>query len=135
MRIWCGNDWAERHHDVALVDEEGKPLLALLAAHGAGPAQPVGPPFYRGPALSLITPAPSACRRANSYRYWETLIAQQGAWSWLIKRVSCAAILAAAYARELPHPGGGGGDRPPPCRWVATVKHHRPRPDRTPSTG
>ena len=23
MRIWCGIDWSERHHDVALVDDEG----------------------------------------------------------------------------------------------------------------
>jgi transposase len=56
MRIWCGIDWAERHHDIALVDDEGKlvakrritddaagfrTLLALLADHGAGPEQPV----------------------------------------------------------------------------------------------
>jgi transposase len=56
MRIWCGIDWAERHHDVALVDEDGKlvakrritddaagfrTLLALLVDHGAGPEQPV----------------------------------------------------------------------------------------------
>ena len=24
MRIWCGIDWAERHHDIALVDDHGK---------------------------------------------------------------------------------------------------------------
>lgn len=56
MRIWCGIDWAERHHDIALVDDNGKlvakrriaddaggfhALLALLADHGAGPDQPV----------------------------------------------------------------------------------------------
>ena len=56
MRIWCGIDWAERHHDIALVDDNGRllakrriaddaagfrALLALLADHGAGPDQPV----------------------------------------------------------------------------------------------
>ena len=50
MTVWCGIDWAERHHDVALVDDDGKllvkqriiddpagfrALLELLAAHGA----------------------------------------------------------------------------------------------------
>jgi len=24
MRIWCGIDWAERHHDIAVVDDNGK---------------------------------------------------------------------------------------------------------------
>ena len=48
MRIWCGIDWSERHHDVALVDDEGvlvakrriaesaagfRQLLELLAEH------------------------------------------------------------------------------------------------------
>src|SRR3954454_20294769 len=56
MRIWCGIDWAERHHDIALVDDNGKlvakrriaddaagfrTLLTLLADHGAGPDDPV----------------------------------------------------------------------------------------------
>ena len=50
MRVWCGIDWAERHHDVALVDDSGtllarrrigddaagfRALLELLAEHGA----------------------------------------------------------------------------------------------------
>jgi transposase len=49
-RIWCGIDWAEHHHDVALVDDDGNlvakrrigddavgftALLSLLAEHGA----------------------------------------------------------------------------------------------------
>jgi transposase len=49
-RIWCGIDWAEHHHDVALVDDDGNlvakrrigddaagfaMLLGLLAEHGA----------------------------------------------------------------------------------------------------
>lgn len=48
--IWCGIDWAERHHEVALVDDDGKliakrrigydlsgftPLLELLTEHRA----------------------------------------------------------------------------------------------------
>lgn len=56
MRIWCGIDWAERHHDIALVDDNGKlvakrriaddaagfrTLLTLLTDHGAGPDHPV----------------------------------------------------------------------------------------------
>jgi transposase len=56
MRIWCGIDWAERHHDIALVDDNGKlvakrriaddaagfrALLTLLVDHGAGPDEPV----------------------------------------------------------------------------------------------
>ena len=50
--ITCGIDWAEAHHDVALVDEEGKTrvrarvsadaagftaLLELVAEHGGSP--------------------------------------------------------------------------------------------------
>lgn len=56
MAIWCGIDWAEHHHDIALVDDGGKlitklhidddaagfaRLLTLLAEHGAGPETPV----------------------------------------------------------------------------------------------
>ena len=56
MAIWCGIDWAEHHHDIALVDDLGKliiklridddaagfaALLTLLAEHGAGPDTPV----------------------------------------------------------------------------------------------
>ena len=48
MQIWCGIDWSERHHDIALVDEDGvlvakrriaesaagfRQLLELLAEH------------------------------------------------------------------------------------------------------
>ena len=38
MRIWCGIDWAERHHDIALVDDNGK-LVAKrrIADDAAGP--------------------------------------------------------------------------------------------------
>ncbi len=52
VRVFCGIDWSERHHDVALVDESGalvvkervgddaagfRRLLELLAEHGAEP--------------------------------------------------------------------------------------------------
>lgn len=56
VKVFCGIDWAEDHHDVALVDENGtllakarisddaaglKALLDLLAAHGDTPQEPV----------------------------------------------------------------------------------------------
>jgi transposase len=56
MRIWCGIDWSERHHDVALVDDEGVlvakrriaesaagfgQLLELLAEHAESSEQPI----------------------------------------------------------------------------------------------
>ena len=56
MRIWCGIDWSERHHDVALVDDEGalvakrripesaagfRQLLELLAEHGGRSDAPI----------------------------------------------------------------------------------------------
>ncbi|MGW2787793.1 IS110 family transposase [Streptomyces populi] len=56
LTVFCGIDWAERHHDVALVDEAGTllakaritddaagyhKLLALLAEHGDSPDDPI----------------------------------------------------------------------------------------------
>jgi hypothetical protein len=56
MKVFCGIDWAERHHDVALVDAEGKllakrrigdcvegfaELLALLADAGDTAEDPI----------------------------------------------------------------------------------------------
>jgi transposase len=56
MRVWCGIDWAERHHDISLVDDQGTELTrrrisddvagftelaGLLAEHGAQSEQPV----------------------------------------------------------------------------------------------
>jgi transposase len=56
MDVFCGIDWAEDHHDIALVDRAGKllarsrisddaaglaELLALLAGHGDSPDDPV----------------------------------------------------------------------------------------------
>lgn len=51
MQRWCGIDWAEHHHDIAVVDEAGAvvdkvriedtaagftQLMDLLAVHGQG---------------------------------------------------------------------------------------------------
>ncbi|WP_420713697.1 IS110 family transposase [Streptomyces sp. WM4235] len=56
MTVFCGIDWAERHHDIALVDEAGglvakrrigddaagyRMLLDLLAEHGDSPESPI----------------------------------------------------------------------------------------------
>lgn len=56
LTVFCGIDWAERHHDVAPVDEVGTPLakaritddaagyhqlLHLLAEHGDSPDDPI----------------------------------------------------------------------------------------------
>jgi transposase len=56
VRVFCGIDWAEKHHDVALVDEAGqllakaritddavgyRKLLDLLAEHGDTEAEPI----------------------------------------------------------------------------------------------
>ncbi|MFJ3567041.1 IS110 family RNA-guided transposase [Streptomyces diastaticus] len=56
MNVYCGIDWAERHHDVALVDDSGtqlakkritddaagyRVLLELLAEHGDTPEEPI----------------------------------------------------------------------------------------------
>ena len=56
MDVYCGIDWAEDHHDIALVDRDGKllarcrisddaaglaQLLELLAGHGDSPEDPV----------------------------------------------------------------------------------------------
>ncbi|SCF02991.1 hypothetical protein GA0070607_4617 [Micromonospora coriariae] len=32
MQVYCGIDWAERHHDVALVDQDGN-LVAKKRLH------------------------------------------------------------------------------------------------------
>jgi hypothetical protein len=56
MQMWCGIDWAERHHDVAVIDDTGqlvaqtrigddavgfRQLLDLLATHGDRCAEPI----------------------------------------------------------------------------------------------
>jgi hypothetical protein len=82
LRITCGIDWAENHHDVALVDEAGKlvakrrigddvqgyqQLLALLAEAGdsAGEPVPVAVETARGLLISPGLPAPLPADRAG----------------------------------------------------------------------
>src|SRR6266581_3497227 len=42
MDVYCGIDWAEDHHDIAVADRDGKLLVACLRATGR-PACPVNP--------------------------------------------------------------------------------------------
>ena len=77
MDVFCGIDWAEDHHDIALVDRDGKllarcrisdgaaglaELLALLAEHGDSPDDPV-PVAIETPRGLLV-----ACLRAAGGR-------------------------------------------------------------------
>jgi transposase len=56
MRLWCGIDWSEKHHDIAVVDDDGRlvakqrivesaagfrELLELLAVHGRSSDEPL----------------------------------------------------------------------------------------------
>jgi transposase len=56
MRLWCGIDWAQRHHDIAVVDDDGvlvvkrriedsaagfRQLLELLAEHAQRSEAPI----------------------------------------------------------------------------------------------
>jgi hypothetical protein len=74
MDVYCGVDWAEDHHDIALVDRDGQllarrrisddaaglaQLLALLAEHGDSPDDPV-PVAIETPRGLLV-----ACLRAT----------------------------------------------------------------------
>src|SRR5262249_34508667 len=74
MDVFCGIDWAEDHHDIAIVGRDGKllarrrisddaaglaALLSLLAEHGDSPADPV--PVAIETPRGLLT----ACLRAT----------------------------------------------------------------------
>jgi transposase len=74
MDVYCGIDWAEDHHDIALVDQDGKllarrrisddaaglaQLLGLLAEHGDTPQDPI-PVAIETPRGLLV-----ACLRAT----------------------------------------------------------------------
>ena len=74
MEAYCGIDWAEDHHDIALADQDGQllarrrisddaaglaTLLALLAEHGDTPEDPV-PVAIETPRGLLV-----ACLRAT----------------------------------------------------------------------
>ena len=36
MQLWCGIDWAERHHDVSVVDEGGGTVRLRIDDTAAG---------------------------------------------------------------------------------------------------
>ena len=74
MDVYCGIDWAEDHHDIALADRDGKllarrrisddaaglaQLLGLLAEHGDSPEDPI-PVAIETPRGLLV-----ACLRAT----------------------------------------------------------------------
>ena len=79
MDVFCGIDWAEDHHDIALVDHDGQllarqrisddaaglaRLLELLAEHGDTPGDPV-PVAIETPRGLLV-----ACLRATGRRVY-----------------------------------------------------------------
>ncbi|MBE8477516.1 IS110 family RNA-guided transposase [Streptomyces justiciae] len=76
MNVYCGIDWAERHHDVALVDAAGtllakrritddaagyRVLLELLAEHGDTPENPI--PVAIETSHGLLVAALRTCNR------------------------------------------------------------------------
>src|SRR6266853_1352355 len=58
MEVFCGIDWAEDHHDIALAGRDGQ-LLALLSEHGDSAEDPV-PVAIETPRGLLV-----ACLRAT----------------------------------------------------------------------
>ena len=78
MDVYCGIDWAEDHHDIAVVDRDGKllarrrisddagglaTLLALLAEHGDTAGDPV-------PGRESVRERPPPDPRRQSVRDW-----------------------------------------------------------------
>ena len=43
MEVYCGIDWAEDHHDIALVDRDGKLLARRRISDDAAGLAPAGP--------------------------------------------------------------------------------------------
>lgn len=81
--MFCGIDWADRHHDIALVDDTGtllakaritedavgyNKLLDLLAEHGDSPDTPI--PVAIEPAMAFSSPPcdPATARFSRSTR-------------------------------------------------------------------
>src|SRR5260370_21131403 len=79
MDVYCGIDWAEDHHDIAVADRDGRllarrrisddaaglaQLLALLAEHGDTPQDPV-PVAIETPRGLLV-----ACLRATGRKVY-----------------------------------------------------------------
>ena len=80
MDVYCGIDWAEDHHDIALADRDGKllarrrisddaagvaQLLALLAEHGDTAEDPV--PVAIETPRGLLTACLAAERRESGH--------------------------------------------------------------------
>jgi hypothetical protein len=72
MQMWCGIDWAEHHHDVAIIDDTG-------AADGAVP----GGPLDRGgvpqrpvvrPGRDPVTPPRSSSLAADAASVWAAIV-------------------------------------------------------------
>jgi transposase len=79
LKVTCGIDWSEKHHDVALVDADGtlvarrrvtddvagwKALLELFAEHGDNPAEPIPVAIETGRGLLV------ACLRATGRKVY-----------------------------------------------------------------
>jgi transposase len=79
LKVTCGIDWSEKHHDVALVDADGtlvarkritddvagwKALLELFAEHGDNPAEPIPVAIETGRGLLV------ACLRATDRKIY-----------------------------------------------------------------
>ncbi|MFB4319911.1 IS110 family transposase [Actinomadura sp. 21ATH] len=79
MKVTCGIDWSEKHHDVALLDQDGKliarkrilddaagwkALLELFAAHGDTPQEPIPVAIETGRGLLV------ACLRATGRKVY-----------------------------------------------------------------
>jgi len=77
LNVYCGIDWAERHHDIALVDETGtllakqritddaagyRALLEMLAKHGDTPEKPIPVAIEASHGL-LVAALRTGCRR------------------------------------------------------------------------
>lgn len=87
--IYCGIDWAEKTHDVALVDDDGTLLLAkrhitddatgykilldLLAEHGDTEDTPIPVAIETSAACSSRSCGPGSARPAalDAYLHWQ----------------------------------------------------------------
>jgi transposase len=83
VAVYCGIDWAEGHHDIALVNDDGKliakrrinetpdgiaELTAMLAAAGDSEAEPI-PVAIETPRGLLIAPPAGRSIRSTRWRW------------------------------------------------------------------
>jgi hypothetical protein len=109
--IWCGIDWAERHHDVALVDADGKliakrrigddlsgftALLELLTEHRAISNGECATPIAIETANGLLP----AALLASGFTVYAINPLAATRWFWL----TCSAPIAARIGRSQPTP-------------------------------